>query len=322
MSKVDRQCRLCGSPGPHEEIAIREMMFGTREPFEYFVCSACDTLQIVDALEGDELAAHYPPNYYSYSASPKLIQWLTTQHDRFETHTGGRAVGTVLGALPIGFVRVVMGDIIRLLKQLGLQLDARIIDVGCGGGMLLDRLATIGFSNLSGADPFIEADGQTPQGVPLAKRYLSEVPGEFDLIMFNHSLEHMPDPVATLRAAREKLAPGGKCLVRLPTSSSEVWSLYKQDWVQIDAPRHIVIPSRKGMALAADAVGLQVETTHDDSTFFQFLVSEAYRHDIALNDPKIVRFFGPLRIRRWRKRTEQLNQQGQGDQTAFVLAAK
>jgi hypothetical protein len=58
--------------------------------------------------------------------------------------------------------------------------------VGCGGGALLDGLAQVGFNNLCGADPFIAADGETPRGVPLMKRYLSEVTGEFDLIMFNH----------------------------------------------------------------------------------------------------------------------------------------
>jgi hypothetical protein len=297
-------------------------MFGTREPFEYYCCAMCDTLQIVNILEGEQLAQHYPPNYYSYNAQPKVIRWLTTQRDRFELHSGGRVVGTLLGALPEGIVRVVMGDIIRILRQLGLERDARIIDVGSGGGVLLDRLATIGFSNLSGADPFIEADGKTPLGVPLTKRYLGEVTGEFDLIMFNHSLEHMPDPVATLRAAHEKLATGGMCLVRLPTTSSEAWTMYRQDWIQIDAPRHTVIPSRKGMELAADRVGLRVDKTFDDSTLFQFLGSEAYRHDVALNDPKIIRFFGPKRVWGWQKRTERLNQQSHGDQTAFVLRAK
>ena len=54
---------------------------------------------------------------------------------------------------------------------------------------------------MSGVDPLIAADGETSLGVPLMKRYLSEVTGEFDLIMFNHSLEHVPDPVATLKAA-------------------------------------------------------------------------------------------------------------------------
>jgi SAM-dependent methyltransferase len=305
------------------------MMFGTREPFGYYSCAACDTLQIVNVPEGEDLTRHYPPDYcsYSVSAQPRILRWLTTQHDRFELHTGGRLVGALIAALmPKRFVRAAIGDVVRMLGHLALERDARILDVGCGGGALLDRLARAGFTNLSGADPFIAADGESPLGVPLMKRYLSEVTGEFDLIMFNHSLEHMPDPVATLKTACEKLATGGICLVRLPTTSSEAWTIYGADWVQIDAPRHIVIPSRQGMALAADAVGLQVEKSFDDSIAFQFIGSEAYRRDVTLTDPKfnqkIIRFFGPKQVWDWEKRSEWLNRQGRGDQAGFVLRAK
>ncbi|CPZ27549.1 Possible methyltransferase [Mycobacteroides abscessus] len=45
------------------------MMFGTREVFEYFSCSACDTLQIVNVLEGEDLMRHYPATYYSHNGS-------------------------------------------------------------------------------------------------------------------------------------------------------------------------------------------------------------------------------------------------------------
>ncbi|WP_131806489.1 class I SAM-dependent methyltransferase, partial [Mycobacteroides abscessus] len=153
----------------------------------------------------------------------------------------------------------------------------RILDVGCGSGALLDRLARVGFSSLLGADPFIAADGQSREGIPLLRRYLGEVTGEFDLVMFNHSLEHMPDPVSTLQIAARKLATGGMCLARVPTTSSEAWSVYGADWVQADAPRHMVIPSRRGMALAAERAGLRVLRAFDDSTFGQFTGSEAYR---------------------------------------------
>jgi SAM-dependent methyltransferase len=326
VSEVTQRCRLCGSTGPHQTIAVREMMFGTREQFEYYSCAVCDTLQIVNVLEGDELMRHYPSNYYSYNASaqPKFFRWLITQQDRFKLRTGGRLVGAFLSTpLPEGIVRVAIGgDVVRMLAQLAVERDARILDVGCGSGALLDRLATVGFNNLSGADPFIAADGETPRGVPLMKRDLSEVTGEFDLIMFNHSLEHFPDPVAALKVTYEKLAAGGICLVRLPTTSSEAWSIYKADWVQIDAPRHTVIPSRQGMALAADRVGLRVERTFDDSNLGQFMGSEAYRRDVAVTDPKILRMFGPKRIWEWEKRADRLNRQGRGDQTGFVLRAK
>lgn len=325
MNVVTRDCRLCGSTGPHQTIEVREMMFGTRELFEYFCCMACDTLQIGNALEGEELMRHYPPNYYSHNASaqPSVSRWLVTQHDRFKLHGGNRMFGALITApVPEGIFRVLLGgDVVRMLAQLAVDRDARILDVGCGSGGLLDRLARLGFSNLSGADPFIDADNESPEGVPLMKRDLSAVAGKFDLIMFNHSLEHVPDPVATLKVAYEMLAAGGMCLARVPTTSSEAWTIYGADWVQADAPRHMVIPSRRGMALAAERAGLRVDRTFDDSNLGQFMGSEAYRRGVAVTDPRILRMFGPKRLWEWEKRAVELNRQGRGDQTGFVLRA-
>ncbi|MEB4211824.1 class I SAM-dependent methyltransferase [Mycobacterium sp. 94-17] len=298
------------------------MMFGTRECFEYYLCASCETLQIVDTLDGDELMRHYPPDYYSYNA-PGILEWLITQQDRYKLHAGGWPVGALMTRnLPDRVLRFLLGgDVVGMLARLPLARDARILDVGCGVGALLDRLAALGFDNLSGADPFIAADGRTPRGVPLRKQHLSEVPGEFDLIMFNHSLEHVPDPVEMLKAARQRLAAGGICLARVPTTSSDAWATYGADWVQIDAPRHFVIPSRQAMALAAERAGLRVEEAFDDSTLSQFLGSEAYRRDVAVYDPKILRLFGPRQIWGWAKRADRLNRRGGGDQKGFVLRA-
>lgn len=302
------------------------MMFGTRELFKYFSCAACDTLQIQDALEGQDLMRHYPPNYYSHSASaqPSAFRWLVTQHDAYKLRGGGnRMVGALVKArVSEGILRVLLGgDVVRMLAELEVERDARILDVGCGTGALLDRMSRIGFNNLLGADPFISADGESSEGVSLMKRDLSEMDGKFDLLMFNHSLEHVPDPVATLKVAHEKLAAGGMCLARVPTTTSEAWTTYRADWVQADAPRHMVIPSRRGMAMAAERAGLRVVRTFDDSNLGQFLGSEAYRRDVAVTDPKILRMFGPKQLWEWEKRALSLNQKQRGDQTGFVLRA-
>lgn len=301
------------------------MMFGVRERFEYFRCAGCDTLQILEALQGDELMRHYPDNYYSHNASaqPRVSQWLVTQHDSFKLRSGGRIFGGLLSTpLLEGVVRALLGgDVITMLAELSIDRGARILDVGCGSGELLDRLSRVGFTELSGIDPLIPADGVTARGVPLLKRDLSGVTGEFDLLMFNHSLEHMLEPVATLAGARALLAPGGICLVRVPTTSSEAWDTYGPDWVQIDAPRHVFVPSRTGMRVAAELAGLRVETTLDDSNLGQFLGSEAYRRDVPVTDPKILRMFGPRQLWQWEKRAVGLNREGRGDQTGFVLRA-
>ncbi len=268
---------------------------------------------------------HYPSNYYSHNASaqPGAFRWLVTQHDEYKLRGGNRMLGAFINArVSEGMFRVLLGgDVVTMLAQLAVERDARILDVGCGSGGLLDRLTRIGFNNLRGADPFIEADAVSAEGAPLMKADLSDVAGKYDLIMFNHSLEHVPDPVATLKVASEKLAPGGMCLARVPTTSSEAWTTYRADWVQADAPRHMVIPSRQGMAMAAERAGMRVVRTFDDSNLGQFLGSEAYRRDVAVTDPKVLRMFGPRQLWEWEKRAQLLNGRGRGDQTGFVLQA-
>ena len=327
MNESTVECQLCGSSGPHRLLTVREMMFGSRERFDYFNCANCGSLQCATVPTDDVLARHYGAGYYSYNESARLspLGWLAHQQDRYELGLGRSVVGAAISRiLPERVVRaVITGNIIKMFGALQVARDARIIDVGCGGGALLDRLARLGFSQLSGADPFIAADGVTPLGIPLAKRQLNELPGEYDVIMFNHSLEHVRDFVGTLKAAREKLSAGGCCLVRVPTTSSEAWETYQENWVDIDAPRHIVIPSRQGMTMAADRVGLRVSQVFDDSTFFQFIASEAYRRDVELSDPKLfwkmLRVFGPKRLWDWEKRAERLNNEGRGDRVGFAL---
>ncbi|AKS31971.1 class I SAM-dependent methyltransferase [Mycolicibacterium goodii] len=332
MAEINKECRMCGAAGPHRTITVREMYYGTRELFEYYVCTDCETLQIVDVLEGEELARHYPRKYYSYNAAqkPGLLQWLTTQRDRHDLGESGRPVGALIAALPPGVRSLIgtsdaSGDVVGMLGRLSVGRDARILDVGCGGGALLDRLARSGFRNLFGADPFVDADTTTSMGVPIAKQFMEDVSGEFDVIMFNHSLEHVPDPVATLKAARARLAPGGICLARVPTTSSEAWDVYGKNWCLIDAPRHTLVPSRRGMERAAEAVGMKLERTIDDSNASQFFGSEMYRTDTALAEVNgfgyLFKTFGVRRLIEWERRSVALNRQGRGDQTGFVLRA-
>lgn len=324
LNEVTKECRLCGSVGPHQRLVAREMMFGTREQFDYYLCAECDTLQIVDVLEGEELMRHYPPSYHQSNAGPgPILRWAITQHDHFKMRSGGRLLGPLMTApMADGIVRTLVGgDVVKMFARLAIDRNARILDVGCGAGALLDRLARLGFTNLSGVDPFIAADSETSFGVPLLKRELNDVTEQFDLIMLNHSLEHVPSPIETLKMARTKLVPRGVCLARVPTTSSEAWDVYGANWVQIDAPRHTVIPSRRGMEVAAEKACFRVEQTFDDSNLGQFMGSEAYRRGTAITDPRILRMFGPRRIWEWAKRADRLNQEGRGDQTGFVLRA-
>src|SRR5690606_19248090 len=145
-------------------------------------------------------------------------------------------------------------------------------------------------------------------------------PGTRDLVMFNHSLEHVPDPQAMLETARRMLRPGGRILVRLPVADCEAWDRYGTEWIQIDAPRHLFIPSRRGMGMLAERAGLRVEAVLDDSTEIQFLGSELYRQRRRYDELQS-RYGWDVR-RRMRREARLLNARGRGDQAGFVLAPR
>ena len=301
-------CKACLSDGEHRRHVFVEMMFGTRELFEYQECIDCGTIQRLSDV-ADE-GRFYPDGYYSF-ARP-------SRNSRIIAIRDAHALGTksILGAVA-SLVRY--DPIVGVIGDFGIDPSSRVLDVGCGAGKLLHRMSAAGFKNLTGVDPFVSEP--TSGAVTIHKSDLQTMSGEFDFIMFNHSLEHVPDPVQNLGNARKLLSPEGRILVRIPTSSSDAWTEYGPDWVQLDAPRHIVIPSRKGMSALAERCGLSVRQSIDDSTAFQFWGSEMYRKSKPLASSQPNDVFSRHELRRFAKRAAKLNIERRGDQTAFLLTA-
>lgn len=305
-------CMICGAREAGAEIRAREMMYGTRAEFTYLECAQCRSVQISEIPA--DLAQHYPANYYSYASNGKasfkrLKQTLRDKLILFgpEPLSQWLADGKFDARMPI-------------LRKAGLRPEHRVLDIGCGGGDLLRALALIGVRDLQGADPHIAEDVVTSEGVRLHKRTIAEVEGAFDLIMFHHSLEHVDDPAADLRAARERLASGGTCLVRIPLVGGWAWRTYGADWYGLDAPRHLAVPSVEGMRALAARAGFTVEDVVFDSGPMQFTASELYKRDIPLTELDRTRP-SPAELEAYKKRAVELNAAADGDQAAFILKA-
>jgi SAM-dependent methyltransferase len=303
-------CRICDNSQGNVPMSVREMMFGMQERFSYLHCSACGVLHLVDVPSN--LSRYYPSGgYYSVSRrSSTLRQRLMRMRDR------GYAVESLLGRW---LVRMFPNGALDATLRHAPHRNMRILDVGCGGGELLQSLSRLGFKHLYGVDPLLEkstSDGS----VHLVAGNLESVSGEFDLITFHHSLEHMPDQVDTLARARERLAPGGRVVVRIPTCDSLAFQLYGADWFQIDAPRHLFLHSHRSIALVAGHAGLKVEAMTCDSQAMQFWASDMYRDGVILNSPKL----SDYKVRRkrfYRELSTFLNVHRRGDQLIVCLQA-
>ena len=98
--------------------------------------------------------------------------------------------------------------------------DARVLDVGCGGGLLSEALAgesavvtaidlspeLLKVARLHGLETGVSVDYRQQPVEALA----TEAPGSFDAVTCMEMLEHVPDPAAIIRACVELLRPGGR----------------------------------------------------------------------------------------------------------------
>ena len=97
---------------------------------------------------------------------------------------------------------------------------ARTLELGCASGSFVAMLASAGY-DAAGLDlsPAVTDYARRTFDVPVLTGPLEEQrtpPGSLDVVIMMDVLEHMPDPVATLTAAAQALAPHGLLLVQTP----------------------------------------------------------------------------------------------------------
>ena len=314
-------CRICHATDFGPLFSAREMLHGTREAFDYVECQGCGCVQIAEIP--DDLSRFYPDDYFSFRSHRGLdrnvIRRLVDPR-RARFYFGGR---DVIGAVAEKISRPL--DYMTWVQRAGLGLDARVLDVGCGGGKTLLNMALGGFPKPQGVDPFIDETLNYRCGVTVHKQSLDDFAagrdGAFDFIMFHHSLEHLVDPLAALRVAQRLLSPRGRMLIAVPVAGSWAWEHYRENWINLDAPRHIHLLTGPAMTILAGGAGLSVIDARSTGGLSQFVGSERYRRDIPANDKRRDRdLFSARELADWRARTDALNREGRGDQTMFILA--
>jgi len=97
--------------------------------------------------------------------------------------------------------------------------DKKVLDVGCGGGILAESMASkganvmgidMGDSNLGVARLHLLESGETVdyRKVPV-EELAQEMPGQFDVITCLEMLEHVPDPASIISACATLVKSGG-----------------------------------------------------------------------------------------------------------------
>ena len=158
--------------------------------------------------------------------------------------------------------------LVRLFRSRRAKVIARrtskgaVLDVGCGRGLTLGYLQSMGY------EPYgIEI---TEEGAWHARHRLGIrvhtgdfmeapfKPGQFNAVIFWHSLEHIRRPIEALLHVKKLLKPGGLLVIAVPNFGSLQAKLFGPYWFHLDIPRHYFHFSGAALRTALHDLGFKI----------------------------------------------------------------
>ena len=218
-------CRICNSTEMTPILSGLHTRLG--EIYSLIQCNACAFIS-THPLPGSKVLKQYYDQDYWHNYSGKK--------------------GRLLDAL----YKLRMQRIIKAIKTM-VPHNGRILDWGAGDGSLLKLLETKGFKGL-GIDIY---SAESPDR-KLINSSIQDAPfqdGFFDAITCFHVLEHIDEPVPSVKKAMQLLKPGGILILEVPNIASFSFKLFKRNWYPLRIPVHINHFSLPVLQRILDTVG-------------------------------------------------------------------
>jgi len=163
------------------------------------------------------------------------------------------------------YFRARLAVLLAVLRREIARRPARVVELGCGSGNVLEALGEFGEALGVEADERLVAAaraagldvrrGSLPHDVPVPT-------GSADAVLLLDVIEHVDDDVAALGAARRLLRPGGLLLVTVP-AHPWLWSAHD---VALGHRRRY---TARGLRRTVEAAGLRVvRTSHFNTVLF------------------------------------------------------
>lgn len=192
------------------------------------------------------------------------LAWKRALHCSYYNHRYGHRLD---GALPLGWLavasahrrRVRAGHYIRHLPPPAAA-GARLLDVGCGSGVFLRVAAALGYRAQGLEFDAAAAGAAVAAGCEVTVGAIDAVDfdgGAFEQVTLNHVIEHLHDPVDSLRRLRGWMRPGARLWIQTPNVASRGAERYGAQWRGLEPPRHLVMFDADSLRLALERAGFE-----------------------------------------------------------------
>lgn len=224
-------CDLCGSG---EQIPFQT--FGDRP---VVTCGRCGLLYVRERLPDAELAAIYSQEYYVDRGI------FIEDPEELKAHHRER---------------------LDWISWMGTGTGRTLLDVGCGTGSFLADARELGWTVLgTEVSPWCVGMAKERYDIEVSLGQLEDVAaaqawpaGGFDVITCWHNLEHLRQPMRTLREMRRLLKPGGYLVIRTPNASSFDRRWHGESWQGWQDPGHFYFFGLPQLKRYGEAAGFEV----------------------------------------------------------------
>lgn len=261
-------CDLCKSHRTEPILSQRDLLLSvTDQEFSIVRCVQCGLMYLNPRPTPQEIGHFYPPVYYP----PVTVKTSKSKGRRGVT----RGILEEFYAYPGSFVpnwkRLVRRPALWPVKiwrelrgrhAIPWKGEGNILDVGCGSGGNLKSLQDQGWQ-VHGIEISEKAAGYARAlvGDTIHAGTLESAPFRaetFDVVLMNHSLEHLFSPTEALRMVFSLLKEDGLLVVTVPNAGSLEARLFGRWWFHWDPPRHLYHFDRKSLTALLRHTGFSV----------------------------------------------------------------
>lgn len=240
------QCIICAAPALEEIPAYLELPRVTSDCKPWLaggrlgVCRSCGTVQKYDDAAWQAEAQAIYRDYEIYHQSAGKEQGV------FNPATGAPSPRSERVAH-------------HLDTHLGLPQEGSLLDVGCGSGVTLTAFSRVkptwalyGYDLDQRQLPLLRALANFRQ---LYTGDSADIPGEYSVVSLIHATEHIPDPLAALRALAPRLRRDGRLLIQVPN--------YRLNPFDLAVADHLLHFSLTTLVKLVETAGFAVELASD-----------------------------------------------------------
>lgn len=178
-----------------------------------------------------------------------------------------------------------------------LPVNANILDVGCGNGIISRHLGQFGF-NITGIDISEKTIDKarsvnTLNNVRFIKKRAEELTAEgeqYDAIICSEVLEHLHDPGSLIKILNKCLAPGGKLIITVPNGKGPRESFVTRPVLNLRNKNNWIWKAIMKVKKNLGYSGTTIQSDADNLDHVQFFSKKDIHELSKKHDLKITRF--------------------------------